>query len=52
MEDKIFCPLVDKKIDIIECVENRDIKEESIPQKYKMKVEWKNICEKCKYHNF
>lgn len=52
MEDKILCPLVDKKIDIIECVENRDIKEESIPPKYKTKVDWKNICEKCKYHNF
>ena len=38
MEDKIFCPLVDKEICIVDCSENRDIKEEYIPEEYKAKL--------------
>ena len=51
MEDKIICPLVDCDIDIIDCMENQDIKEEYIPEKYKKKTDWKKICKDCKYYN-
>ena len=52
MDDKIFCPLVDEKIEPVDCMENRETREESIPQKYKQKHDWKEICKKCKYHNY
>ena len=53
----ILCPLVDDIIEDIECIENRDvvdemITEESLPNKYKRKSNWKEICRKCKWHNF
>lgn len=52
MDDKIFCPLVDDKIDIVDCMENRDIKDEYIPEKYKKKDNWKEICNGCKYQKY
>ena len=52
MEDKIICPLVDSEIEIIDCVENRDIKEVCIPEKYKKKENWKDICKNCEYYNY
>lgn len=53
----ILCPLVDDIIEDIECIENRDvvdemITEESLPNKYKRKSNWKEICKKCKWHNY
>ncbi len=57
MTDKVQCPLVDAEIEDIECIENRDVVEQlivesSMPEKYKQKVDWKEICKKCKYHNY
>ena len=52
MGDKIFCPLVDKEICIVDCSENRDIKEEYIPEEYKAKNNWKEICRNCKYYHY
>ena len=54
MNDDIFCPLVDAKIDTGECVENTDvvrgiIKEYTMPEEYKQKENWKEICKNCKY---
>ena len=53
----ILCPLVDDIIEDIECIENRDvvdemITEESLPNKYKRNSNWKEICRKCKWHNY
>ena len=53
----ILCPLVDDIIEDIECIENRDvvdemITEESLPNKYKRKSNSKEICRKCKWHNY
>lgn len=50
MEDNIVCPLIDDMITPIDCMENRDIKDIYIPDKYKVKENWKEICENCKYH--
>lgn len=58
MEDNnVLCPLVDNSIEAIDCIENRDvvdgmIAEESLPDKYKRKSDWKEICRKCKWHNY
>lgn len=51
MEDEIFCPLVDKAITPIDCMENRGIKAEYIPEEYKQKKNWIDICQKCKYYH-
>lgn len=54
----IKCPLVDEEfIDIIDCVENVDIVDELIkdinmPQKFKQKENWREVCLKCKYHDY
>ena len=58
MDDRfIQCILVDKKIEDVDCIENREIVdgnlcEESLPEEYKTKVDWKNICKNCKWHNY
>ena len=57
MEDNIYCPMIDSEIDIVDCVENVDvvdglIVESSLPQKYRQKEDWKDICKKCKYHDW
>ena len=59
MEDDryVFCPLVEGKIEDIDCIENRDvvdgmIVEESLPAKYKQKENWRDICKACKWHDY
>lgn len=52
MEDKIICPLVKEKITPVDCMENRDLKEINIPNKFKQDPNWKEICQKCKYYNY
>lgn len=56
-DEYVFCPLVDAEIEDIDCIENRDvaddmIAEESLPQKYKAKENWKEICLNCEWHNY
>lgn len=56
-DNKILCPLVDDVIEDIDCIENRDvinemIVEEALPDKYKKKSNWKEICKNCKWHNY
>ena len=41
MEEKITCPLIDNLISPVDCMENQDLKEESIPEKFKKKEDWK-----------
>lgn len=52
MDYKILCPLVDRDITIDDCMENREIKEEYIPEEYKEKDDWKKICDKCIYSEY
>lgn len=54
--DYVHCPLVDELIVDIDCIENRDIvdnmiQESCLPNKYKAKENWANICKNCKWHN-
>ncbi|MGN0585320.1 MAG: hypothetical protein ACI4JD_07685 [Ruminococcus sp.] len=51
-DEKVLCPLIDKKISIVDCMENRETKDESIPEAYKQKTDWKNICRNCKYYDY
>ena len=57
VNEVVKCPLVDDEIEVIDCIENRDvvdqlINEFSMPEKYKKKKDWKEICNKCKYYNY
>lgn len=44
-----FCPLVERKIDCVDCMENRSIIISSIPARFKVKKNWETICENCRY---
>ena len=44
-----LCPLVDEHIDGFDCMEFQVVREESIPDKFKQKPQWRSICESCKY---
>lgn len=55
MENTISCPLIDALITSADCIENVDVVdgmiiEDSMPNKYKVKKDWKKICKNCKYH--
>ena len=54
---EVFCPLVDEIIEDIDCIENRDIidgcfKMSCLPQKYKEKKDFIDVCKNCKWHNY
>ncbi len=54
---EVFCPLVDEIIEDIDCIENRDcidgmIVLSSLPDKYKAKKDFMEICKNCKWHNY
>ena len=55
--DFVMCPLVDENIEPIDCIENSDaidgiITKETIPERFKKKPNWKEICKKCKWHGY
>ena len=52
----VKCPLADKSIDEVDCLENIDIidefisNDEHIPTEFKTKDNYKDICKNCIYH--
>ena len=58
MDDQyVLCPLVDEEIEDIECIENREIAdgnliESCLPDRFKQKKSLREICKKCKWHNY
>lgn len=59
MENNNFirCPLVGELIENIDCIENADavdgmIKRDSVPERFKVKVDWETICKNCRWHNY
>ena len=53
----VMCPLVDEMIEDIDCIENADvadkmITEQNMPEKFKKKEKWRDICKNCKWHNY
>lgn len=47
----VLYPLVGDIIEDIDYIENRDIVDGML-KKYKRKDDWKEICKKCKWHNY
>ena len=55
--DRVMCPLVEEMIENIDCIENSDavdglIKKSSVPDRFKRKPEWENICMECQWLNY
>lgn len=55
--DFVFCPLVDIMIENIDCIENSDavdglLKKDTVPKKFKIKPNWEEICQQCKWHGY
>ena len=50
--ESVKCPLVDDWVDPIDCLENQDIREESIPARFKVKPNWKEICNACPFRDY
>ena len=48
----MVCPLTDRWISFTECMENRETREESIPDEFKVKPNWKEICKNCEYSKY
>ena len=52
-----MCPLVDRMISAVDCIENADvargmIKPDTMPEEYKAKADWRDICAKCKWYDY
>lgn len=55
--EQVVCPLVDELLPAIDCIVFQDIangllKERNMPDRYKEKPNWREICAKCKWHNY
>ena len=55
--DYVMCPLVDKEIENIDCIETSDavdgmLKKDSVPDLFKRKKDWEEICKNCKWHDY
>jgi len=60
MEDnnaRVYCPLLEKEIEDIDCIENRDIADGNLdegflPEGFKSRRDWKSVCRECKWHDY
>lgn len=50
--ERVKCPLVDDWIEDIDCMENQGIAESYIPERFKRKKNWKEICKKCPFRDY
>ncbi len=50
--ETVKCPLVDGWIDPIDCMENQAILAARIPDHFKSKPKWKEICLDCPFRHY
>lgn len=48
----VKCPLIDDWIAPVDCMENQEVIESSIPARFKVKSDWKKICESCPFRDY
>lgn len=48
----IICPLIDSTITPTECLDNQYTNDEHIPDIFKIKIDWKEICKNCPYRKY
>ena len=51
-DEMIICPLINEKISPVDCMENQDLKDSCVPEKFKISPEWRKVCEKCEYYDY
>jgi len=49
---QVMCPLVDAKISIDDCSENREVDNSSVPEMYKQKPDWRGVCSECEFQAY
>lgn len=49
---EVLCPLVNDWIEDIDCMENQALRPESIPDKFKHKPNWREICNQCPFQDY
>jgi len=47
-----MCPLVGELIDCVDCMENQDVIDESVPDRFKRKSDWRVICDNCEFRDY
>lgn len=50
--EAVKCPLVDDWITPVDCLENQDTAESSIPVRFKQNPDWREICERCPFRDY
>lgn len=50
--EKVKCPLVDDWIKDIDCMENQSVIDSAIPERFKKKKNWQEICQKCPFRDY
>ena len=55
--DFVYCPLVNEKIQNIECITNTSCVDDmlnisNMPEKFRQKEDYKAVCQNCKWHNY
>lgn len=53
--EAVMCPLVDEMIAADDCIENQDvaagmITDETMPDRFKEKENWREMCKGCEYY--
>ena len=48
----VKCPLVDDWIDPIDCMENQSLREQSIPARFRKKLDWRKLCSVCSFRDY
>jgi len=54
---EVRCPLVDETIEAGDCIVTRDVADDhfddkSLPARFKIKSDWRDICRQCEWHHF
>ena len=49
---EVLCPLINEWIENYVCVENQAIREDWIPDKFKQKPNWREICNQCPFQDY
>lgn len=49
---KVKCPLSEQWEEPIDCMENQGVIDSAIPERFKKKKNWKEICEACPFRNY
>ncbi len=50
--EQVKCPMIDDWISDADCLDNQSVADSYIPEKYKVKTNWKNICKNCPFRDY